>query len=110
MTDQLHVVFGRPARDRAARAHSNSTFQIRNRTALKGRWAEFVEMADRLTQLQEAVNQVRLDQACVFKVLSIKGHFIQQLGDYLCNSIGVLQQTETGEQSAQENGKLCGLT
>ena len=103
MTDPLHVVFGSLARDSDAPI---PILRSRSGIELKGRWAEFVEMADRLTQLQEAVNQVRLDQACVFKVLSIKGHFVQQLGDYLCNSIGVLQQTEIGEQSAQENGKL----
>ena len=62
-------------------------------------------MADRLTQLQEAVNQAshalsRHEYISVRNSLSLS--IFPQLGELFCNSIGVLQQPETEQQPPQQ--------
>lgn len=59
-------------------------------------------MADRVTQLQEAVNQARLLpnlQTFVYRM-----SFPQQLGEYYCNSVGVLQANPESQQQGKNLG------
>lgn len=66
-------------------------------------------MADRLTQLQEAVNQASKQIQCKIStyVEGSKLHFQFQLGEYFCSSIGVLQGSpEPIQQNGGHPGKV----